>query len=38
MVMPYVKNDYLSGPRRQARLRITLSANGQLTLPKGYSI
>lgn len=36
MTLPYVKNDYKSGPKRTARLRVTLSANGTLTLPKGY--
>lgn len=36
MTLPYAKNDFISGPKRTARLRKTLSANGTLTLPKGY--
>lgn len=38
MSLPYVKNDFVSGPIRKTRLRVRLTANGTLTLPKGHFI
>ncbi len=36
MALPYVKNDFISGPIRRERVRGYFTANGTLTLPKGY--
>lgn len=38
MTLPYVKDDFKSGPVRKARLRVRLTANGTLALPAGYFI
>ena len=35
MALPYVKDDFVSGPRRQGRIKTRLSANGTVVLPAG---
>jgi hypothetical protein len=36
MALPYVKNEYLSGPMRRGRFRGVFAANGTIVLPLGF--
>lgn len=38
MTLPYVKNDFTSGPARKARLRATFTADGEFALPAYHAI
>ncbi len=38
MTLPYVKNDFVSGPLRKAVLRKTFSADGYIDIPAYYAV
>ena len=38
MTLPYVKNDYKSGPLKRAAVRVSASADALFTLPKYHAV